>query len=186
MLGAFDIDVREISPGEVKEMYPHLNTSDVVGAVHLPLDRVQHLKSGGAVLATGTSGLSVDARKLLLPELGVKPAGLSPFTTTYFRFAREISRDVPPTDHVMYERGVRVTASRGTRKLARIVEPYFERAWDHFSSHFQTPSFTKTLSSHSQWRGQVHSRLISCGSMAPIKHAGMLRKPFASRRRRSS
>ncbi|ESY49428.1 GcvT family protein [Mesorhizobium sp. RSR380A] len=35
---AFDVDVREISPGEVKEMYPHLNVSDVIGAVHLPLD----------------------------------------------------------------------------------------------------------------------------------------------------
>ncbi len=35
---AFDVDVREISPREVKEMYPHLNTEDVVGAVHLPLD----------------------------------------------------------------------------------------------------------------------------------------------------
>ncbi len=35
---AFDVDVREISPAEVKQMYPHLNTSDVVGAVHLPLD----------------------------------------------------------------------------------------------------------------------------------------------------
>lgn len=35
---AFDVDVREISPAEVKEMYPHLNVSDVVGAVHLPLD----------------------------------------------------------------------------------------------------------------------------------------------------
>ncbi|WP_376704085.1 FAD-dependent oxidoreductase [Mesorhizobium sp. ISC25] len=35
---AFDVDVREIPPNEVKEMYPHLNVSDVVGAVHLPLD----------------------------------------------------------------------------------------------------------------------------------------------------
>ncbi len=35
---AFDIDVNEVSPREVKEMYPHLNISDVVGAVHLPLD----------------------------------------------------------------------------------------------------------------------------------------------------
>jgi glycine cleavage system T protein len=35
---AFDVDVREISASEVKEMYPHLNISDVVGAVHLPLD----------------------------------------------------------------------------------------------------------------------------------------------------
>ena len=35
---AFNVDVREISPTEVKQMYPHLNVSDVVGAVHLPLD----------------------------------------------------------------------------------------------------------------------------------------------------
>ena len=35
---AFDVDVREISPREVKEMYPHLNIEDVAGAVHLPLD----------------------------------------------------------------------------------------------------------------------------------------------------
>ncbi len=35
---AFNIDVREISPAEVKQMYPHLEVSDVIGAVHLPLD----------------------------------------------------------------------------------------------------------------------------------------------------
>jgi 4-methylaminobutanoate oxidase (formaldehyde-forming) len=35
---AFDVDVREISPSEVKAMYPHLNIDGVVGAVHLPLD----------------------------------------------------------------------------------------------------------------------------------------------------
>jgi 4-methylaminobutanoate oxidase (formaldehyde-forming) len=35
---AFNIDVREISPSEVKAMYSHLNVSDVVAAVHLPLD----------------------------------------------------------------------------------------------------------------------------------------------------
>src|SRR5690606_34590897 len=35
---AFDVDVREISPAEVKQMYPHLNIDGVVSAVHLPLD----------------------------------------------------------------------------------------------------------------------------------------------------
>jgi 4-methylaminobutanoate oxidase (formaldehyde-forming) len=35
---AFNVDVTEISPSEVKAMYPHLNVSDVIGAVHLPLD----------------------------------------------------------------------------------------------------------------------------------------------------
>jgi len=38
MARAFDVDVNEVSPAEVKAMYPHMNVGDVVGAVHLPLD----------------------------------------------------------------------------------------------------------------------------------------------------
>ncbi|MCG3150493.1 MAG: hypothetical protein PCFJNLEI_03979 [Verrucomicrobiae bacterium] len=87
-----------------------------------------YLKQGGKLLATGTSGLSADGMKVLLPELRIKPAGLSPYTATYFRFNGG--------DHVMYDRGVRVTSQH---TISRIVEPYFERTWDHFSSHFQTP-----------------------------------------------
>lgn len=34
----FDVDVQEISPAEIKAMYPHLEVGDVVGGVHLPLD----------------------------------------------------------------------------------------------------------------------------------------------------
>ena len=34
----FNVDVNEISPAEVKAMYPHVNIDGVVGAVHLPLD----------------------------------------------------------------------------------------------------------------------------------------------------
>ena len=34
----FDVEVQEISPGEIKAMYPHLTVSDAVGGVHLPLD----------------------------------------------------------------------------------------------------------------------------------------------------
>ena len=38
MARIFDVDVQEISPSEIKAMYPHLNVSDSVGGVHLPLD----------------------------------------------------------------------------------------------------------------------------------------------------
>jgi 4-methylaminobutanoate oxidase (formaldehyde-forming) len=34
----FDVEVHEVSPGEVKARYPHLNIDGVVGAVALPLD----------------------------------------------------------------------------------------------------------------------------------------------------
>ncbi|MEO0547388.1 MAG: FAD-dependent oxidoreductase [Pseudomonadota bacterium] len=38
MARAFGVDVDEISTGELKEKYPHLNTDDVRAAVYLPLD----------------------------------------------------------------------------------------------------------------------------------------------------
>ena len=38
MARIFDVEVGEVSPGEIKAMYPHMEVSDVVGGVHLPLD----------------------------------------------------------------------------------------------------------------------------------------------------
>lgn len=99
----------------------------------------QYLKAGGAVLAGGQTGLNADATERTWKSLPIQPQGLSPYTTTYIRFGREVAQDVPPTDHVMYERGVRITPIKGASAVARVVEPYFERTWQHFSSHFQTP-----------------------------------------------
>ncbi|MBC7783796.1 MAG: hypothetical protein H7144_08145, partial [Burkholderiales bacterium] len=55
------------------------------------------------------------------------------------RFGKQINQDVPDSDHVLYDRTVRVTPAKGGKSLGNIVEPYFERAWNHFSSHAQTP-----------------------------------------------
>uniref|UniRef100_A0A7C4PNZ6 Beta-galactosidase n=1 Tax=Anaerolinea thermolimosa TaxID=229919 RepID=A0A7C4PNZ6_9CHLR len=97
------------------------------------------LKRGGRLLASGASALSPAGDRALLPELGVKPEGPSPYSCTYLRFEKVIARDVPDSDHIVYDRGVRVRPAAGTQTLARVVEPYFERSWRHFSSHKQTP-----------------------------------------------
>ncbi len=97
------------------------------------------VKAGGAVLATGTSGLSADGTRVDWKSLPVAPHGMSPFTTTYMRFGKSIGTDVPDSDHVLYDATVRVTPARGAKVLAQVVEPYFERTWEHFSSHAQTP-----------------------------------------------
>jgi len=96
---------------------------------------IAYTRAGGSILASFTSGLDPDATASFLHQFGVKPSGMSPFTTTYMRFDADKQR----TDHVIYESGTRVIPARGTKIVARIVEPYFERAWNHFSSHFQTP-----------------------------------------------
>jgi len=98
-----------------------------------------YLTRGGSILATGRSGLSRDGSQVEFAPLQVAAHGISPFTTTYIRFGDRINRDVPASDHVMYETGWRVSPKAGTEVLAQIVEPYFQRAWNHFSSHNQTP-----------------------------------------------
>jgi hypothetical protein len=98
-----------------------------------------YVKGGGKVLASGFSGLNAEGTEVLLPFLGIKASGPSPYNATYFRFSRELSDSVPPTDHVMYDRGVRVRPANGGKAVAAVVQPYFDRAWDHFSSHAQTP-----------------------------------------------
>lgn len=103
------------------------------------LELEEYLATGGRVLASGSSGLSEDGSELILRSLGIRPHGTSPFSTTYIRLEPTISTGVPAMDHVMYERGMRVTPLEGTQTLARVVEPYFERSWSHFSSHRQTP-----------------------------------------------
>jgi hypothetical protein len=97
------------------------------------------VRKGGALLLSGMSGLSADGSAPALPEMGIRPVGPSPFKTTYLRFGKAIATGVPPTDHVLYDRTIRVTPAPGAAAVARIVEPYFERTWEHFSSHAQVP-----------------------------------------------
>jgi hypothetical protein len=67
------------------------------------------------------------------------PGEPSPFTKTYCRFEEGRGQGLPKTDHVFYEQGMRLVPAETDIVLARVVEPYFERTWDHFCSHAQTP-----------------------------------------------
>ncbi|MEZ4836080.1 MAG: hypothetical protein R2873_29465 [Caldilineaceae bacterium] len=45
-----------------------------------------------------------------------------------------------PTDYAMYMRGMQVNAAPETTILGETVSSYFDRTWEHFCSHRQTPS----------------------------------------------
>jgi len=90
-----------------------------------------------AKLLRGRRLLIAGDPKSLSRDAGVKVIGESPFTTTYFRLGKDA------TDHAVYERGWRMKPTAGATTLARVVEPYFERTWEHFCSHFQTPPLPK-------------------------------------------
>ncbi|MHC4252193.1 MAG: alpha-L-fucosidase [Planctomycetota bacterium] len=105
---------------------------------HLAEGLSAHLGRGGALLMAGAA--AVPGGEPALEELGIVSHGESHYPTTYIRFGELVSEGVPHTDHVIYDRGMRLEAAEGATVLARVVEPYFERTYEHFSSHAQTPA----------------------------------------------
>lgn len=114
----------------------------------------QYLRRGGSLLLSGRGALDA-AGQPMLPEQGIAAHGDSPFKTTYLRFMDRAADGVPATDHVIYEPGFRMTPTGRTRTLVRVVEPYFERTWQHFCSHRQTPPDKLTRFAAATQRGRV-------------------------------
>ncbi len=107
---------------------------------------------GGGLIVCGEAAID-DEGKPAMKELGIDVHGLSPYQTTYLRMDKSIV--VPRTDHVMYERGLRITAKKGADVLARVVEPYFDRDYHHFCSHAQTPTDKLSRYAAAAQRGNV-------------------------------
>ncbi|MCX7013829.1 MAG: alpha-L-fucosidase [Candidatus Sumerlaeota bacterium] len=97
-----------------------------------------YVKKGGALLVAGPAALDANG-KPAMKELGIETHGESPFTVTYLHSDASLGKDLTALDHVMYERGFRMTPAKGAKALCRVVEPYFERTYDRFCSHRQTP-----------------------------------------------
>ncbi len=100
-------------------------------------DKVQrYLAGGGKVILSHESGLAADSDSFAV-DAGAQCLGDSEYSVTYLRPGDSLRGDMPAADYVMYERGKRVLAAEG-ETLAKVVHPYFERAWNHFMSHQQT------------------------------------------------
>jgi hypothetical protein len=100
-----------------------------------------YLAGGGKVILSHESGLDPEGRQFALPDLGLEYAGPSPTLGNkgdYFEALEGVNEDIPPTVHFSYASGALVKAGPGTRVLARLWKPYFDRNYLHFSSHRQT------------------------------------------------
>ncbi len=101
-----------------------------------------YLAGGGSLLLSHRSGLGPDGR-FALDEIGLDYLGEAPYAPNYFHVAGEpnaLTQGIPPTDYVLYEAGSRVQVRPGTEELVAEAIPYFNRTWDHFCSHRQTPA----------------------------------------------
>lgn len=102
-----------------------------------------YLVAGGKVIIAGVKPLRT-ASSDLLAAAGVAAITDAGATTPFFRYASELVQGVETTDFVCYDGTLRLSPAAGARVPARIVEPYFQRAWDQFSGHNQTPPATVT------------------------------------------
>ena len=114
------------------------------------------LAAGGNLIATFESGLTPDRSDFALAEWGVRKIGDGPVDgngslvrglnfpkgdyVDYLRAEGALAGGLRNTEYVMYMRGLEVEAGEGTAILASMVPAYFDRTWQHFCSHRQTPS----------------------------------------------
>ena len=102
-----------------------------------------YLADGGAVLASHKSGLNPEGTAFALEEWGVSYKGDAPYNPDFIVPGEKIGAGLNPTEHVMYLRGLEVSANAGSAVLAQVKVPYFNRTHEHFCSHRHTPSSGK-------------------------------------------
>jgi hypothetical protein len=74
-----------------------------------------------------------------LYSLGIKLGGPLPYSHVFLRPSEALGGSTG-FDHAIYQRGVSIETVGDGETLCGIVNPYFERTWDHFSGHSYTPS----------------------------------------------
>lgn len=114
------------------------------------------LAAGGGLIASFESGLNAPQDAFTLDALGVQLVSEGPRDASgelargrYYPHADfaeyilpegDIGRGLPTTEHVMYLRGMHIAAVDDATVLAPIIPSFFDRRYDWFCSHRQTPS----------------------------------------------
>jgi len=98
----------------------------------------EFIASGGRVLLSGKSGLN-EKNDAFLFDAGVDFKGKSEWNPDYI-----LPTELTPTSpvrgpFVIYGGAINVSPKAGTRVLAGRANPFFNRTWEHFCSHQNTP-----------------------------------------------
>jgi len=95
------------------------------------------LASGGAVIASHKASL-LDG-KFQCPGLPVRYIGENPHTPCYLDLGKTLGQGWPQSKFVFYEASTFVKPAAGAVAMGRLVGTYFNRTYEHFCSHQQTP-----------------------------------------------
>ena len=99
-----------------------------------------YLYNGGSLIASFRSGLSPEGDRFSSSYFGLELMGEAPFSPDFLALdGKGLGTGLPVTELVMYMRGMEVEAT-GAEILVHANVPYFNRTWEHYSSHRHTPS----------------------------------------------
>jgi hypothetical protein len=105
-------------------------------AVALKAKLDAYLAKGGKLLVIGRGALGSDGK--LLFDFGAEIAKESEFSLDYILPIPELRPAFVDSPLIMYCQYPRLKVTGGTA-LGEVIEPYFERAWNHFCSHQHAP-----------------------------------------------
>jgi hypothetical protein len=99
----------------------------------------QYIQQGGKVILSYKSGMDAACSHFLLKNIGVEYVSEAGYSPDYVVAGEKVKEGLLDTEYVMYDQGLWVNPSAGTETLASIHNPYFNRSYEHFCSHRQTP-----------------------------------------------
>jgi hypothetical protein len=99
----------------------------------------QYAETGGALIVCDRGGVIAGTERSWLEKYGLRYAGQSPFKPAYMITPEGFTGDIPPYEYALYQGASQWTAPPPARVVARLGEPAFQRAPEHYTSHRQSP-----------------------------------------------
>lgn len=96
------------------------------------------IHNGGGVLLTGESGLNFDKSEFLI-DIGAKQLGASEYKIDYVQLGEKVNENLVTSPFLFYTSANRVLPTN-CEILGEIFEPYFNRTYEKYSSHQNTPN----------------------------------------------
>jgi hypothetical protein len=96
------------------------------------------LSKGGKLILSGRSGLHPNGDAFLW-DLGAEYCGVSPFQPDYVFPEEGFRPEFVQSPFVMYLPSQRIRVTNGS-SLGKVYDPYFNRSYNHFSSHQHAPN----------------------------------------------
>lgn len=113
------------------------------------------IEKGGNALILGAGAMNA-ARSLFLLDLGAEYLGPARYENDYTVAGDALAKDLVTSPFLNYQGAMRVELSGG-KALARVREPYFDRTYEHFCSHLNTPYREENAPHPAAWK---HGRVV--------------------------